>query len=41
MNQSNRPEASQIIYAQAVVRPKNGNSLLLSSKILAIASAKS
>ena len=34
MSLSNRPEASQIIYAQAVVRPKNGNSLLSSSVII-------
>ena len=34
MSLSNRPEASQIIYAQAVVRPQNGNSLLSSSVII-------
>jgi subtilisin family serine protease len=34
MSLSNRPEASQIIYAQAVVRPKNGSSLLNSSVIV-------
>ena len=34
MSLSNRPEASQIIYAQAVVRPKNGNSLLSSSVVI-------
>ncbi|MBD2178425.1 S8 family serine peptidase [Pseudanabaena sp. FACHB-1998] len=28
MSQSNRPESSQTIYAQAVVRPENGDSLL-------------
>lgn len=34
MSLSNRPEASQIIYAQAVVRPKNGNSLLDPSAVI-------
>jgi subtilisin family serine protease len=34
MSMSNRPKASQIIYAQAVVRPENGNSLLSTSVII-------
>jgi hypothetical protein len=34
MPQSNRPEASQLIYAQVVVRPDNGDSLLSSSVLI-------